>query len=390
MQEKNKGIKWVFFLMILFFPPQIGSANSSGKNFLQDVSSELSEGKLTVRFEFSEPVLTTGKPVFDRTFVRVSVPRAFVRPAKRFYYTGDSRVPQIFVSQLDRGSLQLQFVLGEQLPRLRENFQVEDQGRSLVFHFFKKEEDVLSEFLTRAANRIDPPDVQKETISPVPDERTTRSLPNLLEANSTGFILDKVAAESPAPVASSEPQIPSAPTLRFEENKELSPKGPLDPVSITVKTFTMFALVLALMFLIFYLFKKFVLKNTMFGGNEKFVQVLGTGFLGPKKSIVLVEVVGEILVLGTSNDNISLLTHIQDKEKIEKIKASGKEINTKKFWNPRKGNDFAPETPNDPAKRQSEFANYLKQFSGVPSEKEKSVEEVTELIRKNLGKLKTL
>ncbi len=351
----------------------------------------MNEGKLTVQFEFSEPVLNRGKPVFDRTFVRVNVPKAFVRPAKRFYYTGDTRVPQIFVSQLDSGLLRLQFVLGEELPSLRENFQVEDQGRSLVFHFFKKEEDVLSEFLARAANRVDPPNVQKkEMISPVPDEPTTRSLPSLLEANSTGFILDKVAAESPAPAESSEPKIPSTPSLLFEENKERDSGGPLDPVSITVKTFTMFALVLALMFLIFYLFKKFVLKNTMFGGNEKFVRVLGTGFLGPKKSIVLVEVVGEILVLGTSNDNISLLTHIQDKEKIEQIKAAGKEINGTKFWNSQKGNDPAPEPLNEPTKRKSEFANYLKQFSGASSEKEKSVEEVSDLIRKNLGKLKTL
>ncbi|MDA0692002.1 MAG: flagellar biosynthetic protein FliO [Nitrospinae bacterium] len=377
--------------MILFFPPEIGSASSASENLLQGVSSELSEGKLTVRFEFSEPVLNRGKPVFDRTFVRVNVPRAFVRPTKRFYYTGDSRIPQIFVSQLDPGSLQLQFVLGEQLPNLRENFQVEDQGRSLVFHFFKKEEDVLSEFLTRAANREEPPNVQETKTLPVPDERTIQNLPDLLEANNKGFILDQVAAESPAPVASSEQKIPSTPSLRFEENKERDSGGPMDPVSITVKTFTMFALVLALMFLVFYLFKKFVLKNTIFGGNEKFVRVLGTGFLGPKKNIVLVEVVGEILVLGTSNDNISLLTHIQDKEKIEKIKAFGKEMNGKKFWNPQKGNDPVPEPINEPSKPQGEFANYLKQFSGAPSEKEKSsVEEVTELIRKNLGKLKAL
>jgi flagellar biosynthetic protein FliO len=388
MPEKNKKIKWIFFLMILFFLAEAGSANASGQNFLQNVSSKLSEGKLTVRFEFTEPVLNTGKPVFDRTFVRVKVPRAFVRPAKRFYYTGDSRVPQIFVSQLDPGSLQLQFVLGEQLPNLRDNFQVEDQGRSLVFHFFKKEEDILSEFLTRAASRVDPPNVQEETTLPAPDERTAQNVPNLLEENSTGFILEKVAAESSIPINSPEQKIPSTPPLRFEENKERDTGGPMDPVSITVKTFTMFALVLALMFLVFYLFKKFVLKNTIFGGNEKFVRVLGTGFLGPKKNIVLVEVVGEILVLGTSNDNISLLTHIQDKEKIEKIKASGKEMNARKFWNVQKGNGSVPEPLNEPTKQQSEFANYLKQFSGATSEKEKSVEEVSELIRKNLGKLK--
>jgi flagellar biosynthetic protein FliO len=388
MQEKGKGIKWVFFLMILFFLPEAGSANSSGQNILQDVSSELSEGKLTVRFEFNEPVLNTGKPVFDRTFVRVNVPGALVRPAKRFYYTGDTRVPQIFVSQLDSGDLQLQFVLGEQLPKLRDNFQVEDRGKTLVFHFFKQEEDILSEFLTRAVNRVDPPSVQEEAVRPAYEESPPRNPPDFLQANNKGFLLDRVAAESSTPIETFKPKIPLTPSLRFEDNKEGEPEGPLDPVSITVKTFSMFALVLALMFLVFYLFKKFVLKNTIFGGNEKFVRVLGTGFIGPKQNIVLVDVVGEILVLGTSNDRISLLTHIQDKEKIEQIKASGKEPGAKKFWNLQKGN--APEPLNEPARPPGEFENYLKQFSGATSEKEKSVEEVTELIRKNLGKLKTL
>ena len=77
----------------------------------------------------------------------------------------------------------------------------------------------------------------------------------------------------------------------------------------------MLFLVVAFMLLLFYLFKKFVLKNTPFGGSGKLVQVLGTGFLGPRNNIALVEVAGDVLVLGISNDNITLLNHIEDEEK---------------------------------------------------------------------------
>jgi len=390
MQKKVKRVNWVLCFLILLCPPNGSSADSLGQNFLQDITSDLSEGRLTVRFEFNEPVLNPTQPVFDNKSVRVDIFKAFVQPAKRFYYTGDSRIPQIFVSQLEPNILRLQFVLGEKLPHLAENFQVEDQGRSLVFHIFKREEDVLSEFLARAADRIDLLEDHEEVIRHLPDESATQSFPGLLEENNKGFILDKIAAESPSPEESPNRKIPATPSLHFEENKEHGPGGALDLASITLKTFFMFALVLALMFFVFYLFKKFVLKNTIFGGGEKIIRVLGTGFLGPKKNIVLVEVAGEILVLGTSNDNISLLTHIQDKEKIEKIKASEKGVNGKKFWKPQKENDSAPESLNEPTRADGSFANYLKQFSGALSEKEKSVEEVTGLIRKNLGKLKTL
>ena len=73
------------------------------------------------------------------------------------------------------------------------------------------------------------------------------------------------------------------------------------------------------MFLVFFGFKKYVLKNTVFGGGNKLVHVLGTWFLGPKKNIVLVEVAGEVLVLGISQENITLLNSFTSEEKIEEI-----------------------------------------------------------------------
>ena len=81
---------------------------------------------------------------------------------------------------------------------------------------------------------------------------------------------------------------------------------------------TTLSLVLGLIFLLFFGFKKYVLKNTAFGGG-KLVQVLSTNFLAPKKNIALVEVAGEILVLGVSDQNISLLTSIREPDRIEEI-----------------------------------------------------------------------
>jgi len=338
---------------------------------------------LTVRFEFSKPVLNPGEPVFGDTSVQIDIPLASVVPAKRYFYTGDSRIPQIVASRLNAKTLRVQFVLGEKLPRLRENFQVEDQGLTLVVHLFKNEEDVLSEFLARASARIDFREDQEEADFPVSrvDSIESEVQTPLAIENNQPVKVQQVANESlPA-------ETTPAPPLRITESRGLDLNKPLDPVAITVRTFAMFALVLALMFLIFYVFKKYVLKNTIFGGSDKFVRVLGSGFLGPKKSIVMVEVAGEVLVLGISNDNISLLTQIQDKEKIEEIKTSRKD--TGSFWNARKGKDRAHESVAGKSRPEEAFQSYLNQFSGAPSVKEKSVEEVTELIRKSIGKLKT-
>ena len=42
------------------------------------------------------------------------------------------------------------------------------------------------------------------------------------------------------------------------------------------------------------------------------IQVLGSHYLGVKKTVTLVQVPGSILVLGVSNDRINLLTRIED------------------------------------------------------------------------------
>jgi flagellar protein FliO/FliZ len=379
----QKFTQWILFSLILFSSVEELSAGPATKNLLQDVATEISESGLIVRFEFSKSVLFPDEPVFSDTSIQIDIPLASVRPERRFFYTGDSRIPQIVATQLDAKTLRVQFVLGEKLPRIKDNFQIEDQGRTLVARLLKKEEDVLSGFLARASARIDSQESREEANSRVSRDESVAS------PVQTPLTTEKDQPFKVKQVASNTLAAEALPPLRINESRGLDLNKPLDPVAVTLRTFAMFALVLALMFFIFYVFKKYVLKNTIFGGNEKFVQVLGSGFLGPKKSIVMVEVAGEVLVLGISNDNISFLTQIQDEEKIEAIKASRKESNEGSFWNSSKKNNETKNGVDGKARLEGAFDNYLKQFSGAPSEKEKTMGEVTDLIRKSIGKFKT-
>ena len=61
------------------------------------------------------------------------------------------------------------------------------------------------------------------------------------------------------------------------------------------------------------------------GTNGQLIQVIASQYIGAKKSIALVKVPGTILVIGVSNDNISMLTKIEDQANIEAIQqeASG-------------------------------------------------------------------
>jgi len=387
---KGKCVKRVFFFLLGIFFATAHWAASATTNYLQDITSKLSEGSLTVRIDFNEPVLHHESPVFNNTSVLVDVPNAFVQPAKRFVYTGDSRMPQIFISQLSPQVLRMQFVLGSQIANLKESFQVENQGRSLVFHIFKKEEDVLSEFLARAAEKLDLKGDLKNEAIPDSSESTVKTPAHSLEEIENVSFVDKVPGKNAGSQEPVNKKTVSGESMGGENSRKSDSGKPLDLVSTTVKTLAMFALVLGLMFLVFYLFKRFVWKSTLFGGSNKLIQVLGTGFLGPKKNIVLVEVAGEVLVLGMSSDHISLLSHIQDKERIEKIKAAGRDNNPGALWTQLTAKKTASHPQALHSKEGGLFSKYLRQFSADATEKEKSVEEVTDQIRKNLSRLKTL
>lgn len=57
----------------------------------------------------------------------------------------------------------------------------------------------------------------------------------------------------------------------------------------------------------------------MFGTADKPIRVLSTGFLGPKKSIAMVEVAGRVLILGVANEQITLLSSLEDEDEVARL-----------------------------------------------------------------------
>lgn len=86
-------------------------------------------------------------------------------------------------------------------------------------------------------------------------------------------------------------------------------------------------IVIAIMFFIIWLMRKFSSKNVLFGknGNEKIINIIGKSSLNSKQAIYVVEVPERILILGVSGDNINILSEIKEPSIIKSIKESSKE-----------------------------------------------------------------
>jgi len=91
-----------------------------------------------------------------------------------------------------------------------------------------------------------------------------------------------------------------------------------DMVSGAFQMLTALGIVLGGLLFVFYFMKRY-LKRDAGGRSRQLIKVIANQYIGVKKNIALVEVPGSILVVGVSNDKISMLTKIEDKAIIEAI-----------------------------------------------------------------------
>lgn len=422
----NTQIKLNLWFLFLLFQVLSGSAESSSHlNLLKDVSVAKDAETLTFRLDFNSPLKKNPNPVFYKKSIQFDFTEAFSIPAKRSITTQDSMISQVFIGQLDPQTLRVRLVLGEGRYEVKDNIHLERKGNSLIIRVDKEPKDVLDKFLAKVkqAKATAPKAVEPKAIEPKVKSITKPALPEpksmaspvVAEETEIVEIKAKAPEAKPEPLIKNESSgeaegkiVESAVSAPVPETKAavkpangqekpgdfLNYKDPTipEPPSLLASGWKMFytlAIVLALMFLIVYVFKKVVLKNSVLGGNDKLIKVLSTGFLGPKKTIALVEVAGEVLVLGISDDNISLLAQIHDDERLEKIKAASAG-GIGKIWN-------RPEVEAKPAKagvapaadKNNPFAKYIKKFSAdAETVQISSIADVAALIRKNREKVK--
>lgn len=78
--------------------------------------------------------------------------------------------------------------------------------------------------------------------------------------------------------------------------------------------------VMALILASYWAFKRFAVGRGGLISRGRFLRVLATGYLGPKKSIAVVDILGQVLVLGITTTEINLITRIEDPDVVRKLR----------------------------------------------------------------------
>ena len=93
-----------------------------------------------------------------------------------------------------------------------------------------------------------------------------------------------------------------------------------DALASALQMLTALAVVLGGLFLVVYILKRYLRRDAGGAGNP-LIRVVANQYIGVKKNIALVEVPGTVLVLGISNDRISLLTKIEEQGALDSIRS---------------------------------------------------------------------
>ncbi|MBU8849647.1 MAG: flagellar biosynthetic protein FliO [Desulfobacterales bacterium] len=105
-----------------------------------------------------------------------------------------------------------------------------------------------------------------------------------------------------------------------------------------LKIISALSVTLGLMIMVAYLFKKILKKGSGAINGKELIKILSTKYLGPKSSIMLINVLGNTLLIGVSSSKISLLTEIVDSESLEQLEdLQGKEGKSASFSDYLKG-----------------------------------------------------
>ncbi len=88
-----------------------------------------------------------------------------------------------------------------------------------------------------------------------------------------------------------------------------------------LKMFFALAVVIGLLVATMYVLRRYMNHSASGNRDGSLIQIVSSRYLGPKCSILMVEVLGRVIVLGLSNGQMTVLTTIDDDRVLEKIHA---------------------------------------------------------------------
>jgi len=285
-------LKKMLFLSCLLLLSSLSVAEAALKDLtlIRDLKLLSSPDELRVVVKTGGmPVELLPLNVLNDRLLQLDIKNSYTEPAKRSYSIDDPFMEKVELYQLDDTTVRMRMYLLSSFEKGGERLWKNDGGFTIA--------------LNRNALEADFGGIKSEVKGAAPkSESIEEAFPS---------IFGREQEEDAAGIAGS----------RSGDSEGLSP---------VVRMISALALVLGVFLVGAYLFKKRFLGKGVLGKGD-LIKVLDRSYIDVKKSVSIVDVAGEILVLGISGEGITMLTKLDNEKSLSKLKGYGEDARKASF-----------------------------------------------------------
>ena len=305
---------------------QSSSAKPANLALLNDINIAASADHTEIEIKFD---VKPGdeKILYRDDFVQIELPGTYTDPPKQWLKVEDEFVKNIFVYQFDANTVRVRLFTYGKAVNMRDRISIGKSDNSLMISYGQKPAVVNKKPPITAkvtakneSKKNNPVPVEinlPETVEKVSLHGESYSIAGSEEAaqNVIENQDETPASQLPAESGTGLLKADSLPLKQdAEEEKTVLMKDPPGFTGSVIKMVTALGIVLSLLFAIVYLAKKYLGNRIGLTGQDQKIRVVTSTYLGPKKSIALVEVAGEKIVVGVTATHISMLTKVGREE----------------------------------------------------------------------------
>ena len=325
----------------------------ASQNYLQNLKVYKNPDELRVVMDFLSPIKAEPILSFYEKSVQFDMPDTYIHPAKRVFEVGDEFLKYVYALQHSKDKVRMRLLVSQSGISLKDRLSVLRDDKNLIIVIKKaaaakgqetaaiksKIKNIKSEIniagsqkdLEMRSQKLEEGELklQMQNIASEPDIQQSKADINNPEGiKAVEGKIEEVKPQLTTP--DSENQTSNIETKGagsgYLKYQEPLPVEPPDMSSAIFKTITALAIVLAAVLLISYIAKKVLKKNDIVFGKDKLIRVLGTSYIGVKKAITLLDVAGEVLVIGVTNNNITMLTKLESEDAKSKLLNSNSKL----------------------------------------------------------------
>jgi len=309
----------IFFLiaMSVLAPESSAKADLSRLTRLNGVSvySDKNEARTVLRFD--KKLKLKAEPVFFEKSIQFDIEGAYVTPAKKKFELNDSLLTSAIAYQLTPSTVRVRLFTSEDSRSFKEGWSRSFNDELMIF-VLKKQDKAPAPALARQSKKAAP-----STLENAPTVKNAGAGNGKKEQAAKLFKPSTVSKKRGAPTVAAISKL-TAP--KHKKNGFLTFKEPQAPeapsmTAMFIKMIASLSLVLCLVFALAWVAKHYLGRFNAIPGYSNAVRVLTTGSIGGKKQVSVVDIAGEILILGVTDSKITLLSNVSEKESIDRIRS---------------------------------------------------------------------